>query len=388
MNGGIMGSFIIPRKTFHGIGSIENLKEVKGKKAIIVTGNGSMKKAGYLDKAIDILKVVGIDSAVFEGVEPDPSIETVMKGVEAFNKEQPDVIIGLGGCSAIDAAKTMWVFYEYPDTKFEDIIPPFKIKPLRNKASFIAIPSTSGTGTEVTCVAVITDRNNGVKYPIVSYEICPDIAIVDGDLCKTMPPNVTANTGMDALSHACETFVATLDSNYTDALAAESVKMIFQNLPKAYNDGNDMEARQAMHDASCLAGMAFTNAMLGIIHSMAHQLGGMFGVPHGRANALLMPNVIRYNSKSTDKYRCLAQIVEKKAAEEFAQEVEKLRKNVGIENSLREYGIEENIWQEKLDTITQNAMNDPCTGTNPRKPTLEDIKKIYECCYDGNFVDF
>ena len=207
-----MGSFIIPRKTFYGIGSIENLKEVKGKKAIIVTGNGSMKKAGYLDKAINILKVAGIDSVVFDGVEADPSIETVMKGVKAFNKEQPDIIIGLGGCSAIDAAKTMWVFYEYPDTKFEDIIPPFNIKPLRNKARFVAIPSTSGTGTEVTCVAVITDRNKGVKYPIVSYEICPDIAIVDGDLCKTMPPNVTANTGIDALSHDCEAFVSTLDS--------------------------------------------------------------------------------------------------------------------------------------------------------------------------------
>jgi len=208
-----------------------------------------------------------------------------------------------------------------------------------------------------------------VKYPIVSYEICPDIAIVDGDLCKTMPPNVTANTGIDALSHDCEAFVSTLASNYTDALAAESVKVIFQNLPKAYNDGNDMEARQAMHDASCLAGMSFTNAILGIIHSMAHQLGGMFGVPHGCANALLMPNVIRYNSKGTDKYKCLAQIVEKNTAEEFAQEVEKLRKNVGIEDSLREYGIGENIWQEKLDAITQNAINDPCTGTNPRKPT-------------------
>lgn len=227
-----------------------------------------------------------------------------------------------------------------------------------------------------------------MKYPIVSYEICPDIAIVDGDLCKTMPPNVTANTGIDALSHDCEAFVSTLASNYTDALAAESVKVIFQNLPKAYNDGNDMEARQAMHDASCLAGMSFTNAILGIIHSMAHQLGGMFGVPHGCANALLMPNVIRYNSKGTDKYKCLAQIVEKNTAEEFAQEVEKLRKNVGIEDSLREYGIGENIWQEKLDAITQNAINDPCTGTNPRKPTLNDIKKIYECCYHGNFVDF
>ena len=383
-----MGSFIIPRKTFHGIGCIENLKEAEGKKAVIVTGNSSMKNTGYLDKSIDILKRIGIDSAVFDGVEPDPSIETVMKGVEVFNQEQPDLIVGLGGCSAIDAAKAMWVLYEYPDTKFEDIIPPFTIKPLRNKAKFIAIPSTSGTGTEVTCVAVITDRKKGVKYPLVSYEICPDIAIVDGALCKTMPPNVTANTGMDALSHDCEAYVATLANNYTDPLAAESVRMIFQNLPKVYNDGNDLEVRQVMHDASCLAGMSFTNAILGIIHSMAHQLGGMFGVPHGRANALLMPNVIRYNSKSTDKYSNLAQVVGRSTAEEFAQEIEKLRKNVGVEDSLKEYGIEENIWQEKLDTITQNAMNDPCTGTNPRKPTLEDIKKIYECCYEGKCVDF
>lgn len=383
-----MSSFIIPRKTFHGTGSIENLKEVKGKKAVIVTGNSSMKKTGYLDKTIDILKEAGIDSAVFEGVEPDPSIETVMKGVEVFNREQPDVIVGLGGCSAIDAAKAMWVFYEYPDTKFEDIIPPFTIKPLRNKANFIAIPSTSGTGTEVTCVSVITDRKKGVKYPLVSYEICPDMAIVDGELCKTMPSNVTANTGMDALSHDCEAFVATLANNYTDPLAAESVKMIFQNLPKAYNNGNDLEARQAMHDASCLAGMSFSNAILGIIHSMAHQLGGMFGVPHGRANALLMPNVIHYNSKGTDKYKYLAQVLGKNTDEEFAQEIERLRKSVGIEDSIKEYGIEENIWKEKLDTITQNAMNDPCTGTNPRKPTLEDIKKIYECCYIGKSVDF
>lgn len=383
-----MGSFIVPRKIFHGIGSIENLKEVKCEKAVVVTGNGSMKETGYLDKTIDILKRGGVDSAIFEGVEPDPSIETVMKGVEVFNKERPDIIVGLGGCSAIDAAKMMWVFYEYPNTRFEDIIPPFKIKPLRNKAKFIAIPSTSGTGTEVTCVSVITDRNKGVKYPIVSYEICPDIAIVDGSLCKTMPPNVTANTGMDALSHDCEAFAAILANSYTDALAAESVKMIFRNLPKAYNDGDNIETRQAMHDASCLAGMSFTNAILGIVHSMAHQLGGMFGVPHGRANALLMPNVIRYNSKSTAKYSYLAKIVGRSTAEEFAQEVEKLRKAVGIEGGLKEYGIKESVWREKLDTITQNAMNDPCTGTNPRKPTLEDIKKIYKCCFIGEFVDF
>lgn len=380
--------FHVPRITFHGLGSLKNLKEVKGKKAIIVTGKGAMRKTGYLDKVIEILNANGIASAVFDGVEPDPSIETVMQGVEAFNKEQPDVIVGLGGCSAIDAAKAMWIFYEYPDYTFEDIIVPFGIKPLRNKAIFVAIPSTSGTGTEVTCASVITDRSKGIKHPIVTYEITPDCAIVDGELCKSMPPNVTADTGMDALCHDCEAFVSTLADYYTDPVAIRSIKMIFKYLPKAYQNGNDLEARQIMHDASCLAGMAFTNALLGIVHAMAHQLGGMFGIPHGRANALLLPNVIRYNSKSTNKYVELAKLFGKSTAEQYAQEVENLRKTVGIEDSIKEYGIEESKWQNKLDTITQNASKDACVGCNPRLPTLEDLKKIYSACYNGEKVNF
>lgn len=383
-----MGSFIVPRKTFHGIGSLENLKEVEGCKAVIVTGGSSMKESGVLDKAVGLLKEGGIDSAVFAGVEADPSVETVMKGVEFFNKEQPDLIVGLGGCSAIDAAKVMWVLYEHPESKFDDIIPPFTIKPLRNKAKFAAVPSTSGTGTEVTCAAVITDRQKGVKYPIVSYEICPDIAIVDGEICATMPPDVTANTGLDALAHDCEAYVAALASDYSDVMAAESVRLIFEYLLRAYQNGTDLTARQKMHDASCFAGMAFTNAILGIIHSMAHQLGGMFGIPHGRANAILMPNVIRFNSKATDKYASLAKVIGKSSAEELAQAIEQLRKSVGVEDSLKAYGIQEDIWQEKLDVITQNAMNDPCTGTNPRQPTAEEIKKIFVCCYEGSQVDF
>jgi alcohol dehydrogenase class IV len=380
--------FHVPRITFHGLGSFENLKEIKGKKAIIVTGKSSMQKAGYLDKAINLLKDNSIDSVVFNGVEPDPSIETVMKGVEVFNKEQPNLIIGLGGCSAIDAAKAMWIFYEYPDYTFEDIIVPFGIKPLRNKAIFVAIPSTSGTGTEVTCASVITDRSKGIKHPIVTYEITPDYAIVDGELCKSMAPNVTADTGMDALCHDCEVFVSTIADYYTDPVAMQSIKMIFEYLPKAYQNGDDLEARQVMHDASCLAGMAFTNALLGIVHAMAHQLGGMFGIPHGRANALLLPNVIRYNSKSTNKYTELAKLFGKLTSEEYAQEVENLRKTVGIEDSIKEYGIEEERWQEKLATITENASKDACVGTNPRVPTLEDLKGIYQACYTGEKVDF
>ncbi|WP_028585578.1 iron-containing alcohol dehydrogenase [Desulfogranum mediterraneum] len=381
-----MSSFIVPRHTYHGPGSLENLKEVRAKKAVIVTGGSSMKRFGFLEKTIALLEEADIASVVFEGVESDPSVTTVMKGVDLFNRENPDLIIGLGGCSAIDAAKAMWVFYEYPEVTFDEITAPFTIKPLRNKARFVAIPSTSGTGTEATCVAVITDTAKGIKHPLVSYEICPDIAIVDGELAKSMPPNVTANTGMDALSHDVEAVVAALASPHTDALAVDSVRMIFKNLPRACENGEEIEARQAMHDASCLAGMAFSNAILGIVHSISHQIGGMFGVPHGRANAILMPNVIRYNSQETDKYSLLAQALGKKTVEEFVIEIEKLRERVGIEDSFQAYGIDPKAWEEKLEAMVENAMADPCTGTNPRKPTPEEMRMLFQCCYSGETV--
>ncbi|CAK8710466.1 hypothetical protein GKODMF_00310 [Candidatus Electrothrix gigas] len=298
--------FVVPRITYHGIGTLEKLKEMDGSKAFIVTGGSSMKQSGAFDKAQAFLREAGITSSVFEGVEPDPSIETVMQGAEKMKQEQPDLIIGLGGCSAIDAAKAMWGFYEHPESTLEDIIPPFSMKPLRKKAKFIAVPSTSGTGTEVTCVSVITDREKGVKHPLVSYELTPDVAIVDGEICASMPPDVTAHTGLDALAHNTEAYVSSLSDPYTDPLVKQSIEMIFKYLPVAYKEPNNLEARQAMHDASCLAGIAFTNALLGIVHAMAHQLGGMFGIPHGCANAILMPNVVRYNSSATKKYEDLA----------------------------------------------------------------------------------
>jgi alcohol dehydrogenase class IV len=383
-----MASFIIPREIYFGPGCLETLSKIKARKAVIVTGGNSMKKCGVIDKTIRYLQKANISTAVFDGVEPDPSLETVAEGVKVFNAEQPDLILGLGGCSAIDAAKAMWVFYEYPETAFEEIIPPFQIKPLRKKARFVAIPSTSGTGTEVTCVSVITDRKKGVKYPLVSYELCPDIAIVDGELCVSMPAHVTAHTGMDALAHDCEAFVSTLASNYSDALALESVKLIFEYLPSVYRAPQDMNARQSMHNASCLAGMSFTNAFLGIVHSMAHQLGGMFGIPHGCANALLLPNVIRFNSRVTDKYAVLARLIGVKTVDAFVDAVEKLRSSVGIARSIKEWGVGEDLWRDKLEIMSQNAMTDPCTGSNPRKPEQEDIRKIYECCYQGNPVVF
>ena len=383
-----MATFTLPRFIHFGLGCLEELKNLKGTKAVIITGGRSMKRGGFIEKTAAYLKEAGIESAVFEGVEPDPSIETVQRGVEFFNQEKPDIIIGLGGCSAIDAGKAMWVFYEYPDAKFEDITPPFSIKPLRNKAQFIAIPSTSGTGTEVTCASVITDHKKGVKYPIVSYEITPDIAIVDGELCVSMPDHVTANTGLDALAHGVEAYVTALASSFSDTMVHDSVRMIFENLPKAYKNGEDRQARQAMHEASCMAGMAFSNAILGIIHSMAHQVGGMFGIPHGCANAILMPNAIRYNSKVTDKYGKLAKLLGTEGAEGLASAIEKLRDEVNVPATFKEYGINEATWKDKLDEVTANAIADPCTGTNPRQPVGDDIKRILDYCFRGEVVDF
>lgn len=378
-----MAKFIVPKDVFHGLGSLENLKELNGKKAVIVIGGSSVKKNGSLERTQNYLTETNIESEVFSGVEADPSIETVIKGAEFFTNEQPDIIIGLGGCSAIDAAKAMWIYYEYPDSKLEDLAAPFAVKALRNKAIFVAIPSTSGTGTEITGLSVITDREKGTKYPIVSHELTPDVAIIDGELCESMPAHVTANTGLDALSHGVEAYVSNIADRYNDTLAKGAINFVFKNLQTAYKEPNNKEARQAMHDASCMAGMAFTNVWLGIVHSMSHQLGGTFGIPHGCANAILMPNVIRFNSEVTDKYNDLAAIFGGTTAEDFAVEVEKLRLSVDVVAGFKAYGIEEKDWNENLDTMVDHAMKDPCTLFNPRKPEAEDIKAIYKACFEG-----
>lgn len=378
-----MSKLFLAGEVFHGVGTLAELKNLKGKKAMIVIGGHSVHKNGVLNKAESYLKEAGLETALFEGVEPDPSVDTVLRGAEAFSKFNPDWIIGLGGCSAIDAAKAMWIYYEYPDTKFEDIAKPFSVPPLRKKAKFVAIPSTSGTGTEMTGLAVITDRRKNIKYPVVSYELTPDIAIVDGEICATMPAHVTANTGLDALTHCVEAYVSNIDDNYADAFAKGGTELAFAWLVKAVKDPNDLVARQKMHDASCLGGFAFTNAWLGIVHSLAHQIGAVYGIPHGCANALLLPNVIRFNSKSTNRYADLAKIVNRETAEDFAQAVERLRADAGVISSIKEYGISKEEWNKNLDIIAGNAMNDPCTGFNPRKPTKEELARIYEDCYAG-----
>ncbi|CAG36886.1 iron-containing alcohol dehydrogenase [Desulfotalea psychrophila] len=383
-----MAKFIVPKEIFHGLGTLENLKGLKGSKAVIVIGGSSVQKNGALERTQNCLSEANIESVVFSGVEADPSIETVLKGAEFFTEEQPDVIVGLGGCSAIDAAKAMWVFYEYPESKLEELSAPFAVKALRNKAYFVAIPSTSGTGTEITGLSVITDREKGTKYPIVSHELTPDVAIIDGELCASMPKHVTANTGLDALSHGVEAYASNIADRYSDSLAKGSIDLVFKNLLIVVEEPKNLEARQAMHDASCMAGMAFTNVWLGIVHSMSHQIGGTFGIPHGCGNAILMPNVIRFNSKVTDKYADLAALSGKSTAEEFAQEVSNLRASAGVVGSLKEYGIGEKEWEAKLDTLTENALNDPCTLFNLRKPTFEEIKAIYQACYDGTAINF
>ena len=306
-----MARFTLPRDLYYGKDSLETLKTLKGKKAIIVVGGGSMKRFGFLEKVENYLHEAGMQTQLFENVEPDPSVETVMRGAAAMREFEPDWIVSIGGGSPIDAAKAMWVFYEYPDCTFEQLITPFSFPELRQKAKFLAIPSTSGTATEVTAFSVITDYQKGIKYPLADFNITPDVAIVDPALAETMPKTLTAYTGMDALTHAIEAYVSTAASVFTDPLALKAIKMVFDYLPASY-DG-DMAAREQMHYAQCLAGMAFSNALLGIVHSMAHKTGAVFStghITHGCANAMYLPYVIRYNAKDERAMRRYAEIAD------------------------------------------------------------------------------
>ncbi|MEJ5089139.1 iron-containing alcohol dehydrogenase [Sphingobacterium faecium] len=378
-----MSKLFIAGEVFHGAGSLEELKNIQGKRAVIVTGGSSMKKSGTLDRAISFLSEAGIEVSVFEGVEEDPSSTTCLKGAEQIKAFEPDWIIGLGGCSAIDAAKIMWVFYEYPDIDFDAIIKPFTVPVLRQKAKFIAIPSTSGTGTETTGLAVITDREKGVKYPVVSYELTPDIAIVDGEICASMPAHVTSNTGLDVLTHCVEAYVSNIENNYADALSKGGLVLVFDNLKEVVDHPDNIKARQNMHDASFMAGLAFNNAWLGIVHSLSHQVGALYGIPHGASNAIFLPNVIRYNAQETTRYPELAKVIGQETAEDLAQAIEVLRSEVNNKSSIKDFGITQEVWDKNLDFIANNALIDPCTGFNPRVPSLEDLKAIYNACYEG-----
>jgi len=387
-----MKRFTLPRDLYYEKGSLEVLKQLEGKKATIVVGGGSMKRFGFLDTVEQYLKEAGMETQLIEGVEPDPSVETVMKGAKKMQEFQPDWIVSIGGGSPIDAAKAMWVFYEYPDAKFEDIAKPFNIPTLRKKARFAAIPSTSGTATEVTAFSVITDYKVGIKYPLADFEITPDLAILDPEIAYKMPQKLTGHTGMDALTHATEAMTAALASDFSDPLALKAIKMIKENMIASYN--GDSEARDALHIAQCLAGMAFSNALLGICHSMAHKTGAIYHIPHGCANAIYLPTVIEWNREVAEsKYAEIARYIgfegstDKELCDAYIQMIRDLNKAMGIPESLKEYGIDEKEFNENLNRISENAAADACTGSNPKETKVEDFKKLFTAVYYGSKVE-
>ena len=302
----------------------------------------------------------------------------------AFN---PDWIIALGGGSAMDAAKVMWVYYEYPGYNFDDLAA-FKFPKLRTKAKLVGVPSTSGTASEITAFSVITDTEKNIKYPLVSPAIIPDIAIVDDRIPAKMPPLVTAQTGMDVMTHAIEAYVSTAHDDYTDPYALEAIRLVFDYLERAVSNGNDMEARGKMHTASTVAGIAFSNCSLGIVHSMAHKIGGEFHLTHGEANAIMLPYIINYNRKETDRYSKLEGAL---GIDDIAKAVSALNRKVGITRTIQEGKntvIAEDKFLKVLDLMSERAFNDACTLTNPRKTSAADIKKIYLAAYYGKEIDF
>ncbi|HIU44048.1 MAG TPA: iron-containing alcohol dehydrogenase [Candidatus Ventrousia excrementavium] len=389
-----MARFTLPRDLYFGDNSMEELKVLKGhKKAFVVTGGSSMKKNGFLQKLENVLKDAGLEVMLFEGVEPDPSVETVFRGAEAMRKFEPDVIVAIGGGSPIDAAKAMWVFYEHPEKTFDDIKDPFTMPKLRQKAIFVAVPSTSGTATEVTAFSVITDYSTKVKYPLADFEITPDIAVLDGTIAQTMPKTLTAHTGMDAMTHAIEAYVASARSDFSDPLALKAISMIYENLVDSYN--GDKEARGKMHIAQCLAGMAFSNALLGIVHSLAHKVGAQYEVPHGCCNAIMLPFVIQFNSKvCMNRFADIARTMglpgatDKQLTNSLVAAIRELNRKVGIAASYKEHGVPEELFKSTLDFVCENAVKDPCTGANPRACTVEDLKKVLTCSYYGEDVTF
>jgi alcohol dehydrogenase class IV len=388
-----MKRFTLPRDLYFGENALEALKTINGKKAVVVVGGGSMKRFGFLDKVESYLKEAGLEVLLIEGVEPDPSVETVMKGAAIMREFNPDWIVSIGGGSPIDAAKAMWVFYEHPEAKFEEITKPFNIPPLRNKARFIAIPSTSGTATEVTAFSVITDYSKGIKYPLADYEITPDIAILDASLAETMPKQLTAHTGMDAITHATEAYVASARSDFSDPLALKAIKMIKDNLLDSYN-GNK-KARENMHIAQCLAGMAFSNALLGIVHSLAHKTGAIFHIPHGCANAIYLPYVVRYNQKvCAERYADIARYIglsgstTDELVNAYVNFLIDLNHKLQIPCTLKEFGVSESDFKSNLDRIAKNAVEDACTGSNPRPTTVDDFKRLLNSIYYGETVTY
>lgn len=388
-----MNRFTIPRDLYFGDNAIEYLESVKAKKAFIVYGSNRMEKDGTINKLKNHLAKANIECTTFSGVEHDPSVATVKKGVKLMNEFEPDLIIGIGGGSPIDAAKAMWIFYEHPELSFEEAAKPFSLPDLRNKAHFIAIATTSGTATEVTSFSVITDEKTGIKYPIADYNVTPDVAILDTLLVESMPKTIVANTGMDALTHAIEAYVSTASNPITDALAMKSIEMIMQNLVKSFN--GDMQARKNMHIAQNLAGMAFSNAILGIVHSMAHKSGKILNIAHGMANGIYLPHCIKFNAKTAPyKYADIAKRLnlsgstDKELIDSLISVINKLKTDMNMPQSLKELGINEKDFNDRLQDLAKTSVEDPCTGTNPREISPDEMAKIYHAAFYNEEVNF
>lgn len=407
--------FKVPEKIYFEAGSISYLEKMPDITRAFIVTDESMVKFGYVDKILYHLRKREqyVHSEIFSDVESDPSFETIKRGVRAIESFKPDVIIALGGGSAIDAAKGMWLFYEQPDAdveglklKFMDIRKrTYKFPKLGQKAKMVAIPTTSGTGSEVTSFAVISDKEQGKKYPLADYELTPDVAIVDPDLVMSLPKRITADTGMDVLTHAIESYVSNMASDYTDGLAEKAAELVFNNLYEAYEHGDNKIAREKMHNASTIAGMAFTNAFLGINHSLAHKLGAEFHIPHGRANAILLPYVIRYNASkpskfvsfpkyeyfiADQKYASLARKNGMKAdtteegVNSLIEAIRELMRKLEMPMSLKEAGIDEQEFLAKVDMLADRSFEDQCTTANPRLPLVSELKQILLDSYYGN----
>ncbi len=394
--------------------ALDELKTVMGKKKAFIVTDTFLFENGYTKAITDKLDEMGISHATFFEVEPDPTLACAKKGAEAMRAFAPDCIIALGGGSAMDAAKIMWVMYEHPEADFMDMAMRFvdirkrvyTFPKMGEKAYFIAIPTSAGTGSEVTPFAVITDEETGIKYPLADYELMPNMAIVDTDLHMSAPKGLTAASGIDAVTHALEAYASMLSTDYTDSLALRSLKMVFENLPKAYENGQfDVEAREKMANAATMAGMAFANSFLGICHSMAHKLGAFHHLPHGVSNALMIEEVLRFNASETplkmgtfSQYghphtlRRYAEISEylgfkgkndEESLENLIKELDKLKEKVGIKKTIKDYGIDEKDFLERLDEMVEQAFDDQCTGANPRYPLMSEMKEMYLNAFYG-----
>jgi len=404
-----MGRFTNPRDLYFGEGARHEVKNFKGHKAVIVSGGSSMRRGGFLQDVQADLESAGMEVRLYEGVESDPSIETVMKGAQFMSEFGPDWIIAIGGGSPIDAAKAMWIKYEYPECTFEDMCKVFGLPELRKKAHFCAISSTSGTATEVTAFSIITDYQKGIKYPIADFEITPDVAIVDPELTYSMPAKLCAHTGMDALTHCYEAYVSNAASMFTDANALHGIREITDWLPLSYT--GDKVARQHMHEAQCIAGIAFSSGLLGIVHSMAHKTGAAFSgdhIIHGCANAMYLGRVIKFNSKdarAAERYAYVAREIlhlpgetDEQLVDNTVQFIRDMNDKLNIPQGIRYYGkggvkadasiIDEKEFLEKLPNVAANALLDACTGANPRKVSQEEMEKLLKACYYDEAIDF